>query len=70
MALICPVRLLTDQLIQSWNTNQTHFIPQQILFGSSSSEQSHSLRDLDLKEVLCLEWYKGFYSSNGIDFES
>jgi hypothetical protein len=45
MALICHDRLLTNQLVQKRNTNQTHFIPEQILFGSGYGYggQSHSL---------------------------
>jgi hypothetical protein len=42
MALIYSVGLLTDLLLQSQNTNKTHIIPDQFLFGSSSGGQSHS----------------------------
>jgi hypothetical protein len=43
MALIYSVDLLTDRLLQSQNTNKTHIIPDQFLFGSGSGGQSHSL---------------------------
>jgi hypothetical protein len=48
MALIYSVGLLTDLLLQSQNTNKTHIIPDQFLFGSSSGGQSHSLMEVTI----------------------
>jgi hypothetical protein len=43
MALIYSIGLLTDRLLQSQNTNKTHILPDQFLFGSGFGGQSHSL---------------------------
>jgi hypothetical protein len=50
MALIYSVGV-DDLLLQSQNTNKTHIIPDQFLFGSSSGGQSHSLTS-DPKPVI------------------